>query len=430
MVAGSPDASGQSPLLNLNSYKSTGCLPEICFFMSVNFLLLQSVNEKVNNLSVKLDYSEPKIYSGGVDVTRWSKFSKVEQRAALKKSWFVYYSYRNPKTGKLKRQPHIKAGVNRLKTKRERGSISQSEIIDENNYYPFGLEHKGYNSTTSGNVNSVASKFKYNGKELEEGLGYNMYEYEARHYDASLGRFVTIDPLAEDYYFQSPYIYAANDPVRFIDKLGMGPLDWIKNLETGEIKWYDASGDKAIQMAAEEDDKNKVFNIEVDKSVKGKYKNLGGDFFGSKGDNFDDNSKMNKQREEYISEVASDLNNEAGVDFYSDENGNGIPAGNVTEKVLKEIFMDTKSKSKNQSEIVNFAEGQSQGFLIEEALQDVLSISSKAAGTITSIMTVTETAKNGTMNSVHKRNAMSSFNNEVKPLLTNLTLTLISHHKF
>lgn len=104
-------------------------------------------------------------------------------------------------------------------------------------YYPFGLEHKGYNNVTSGNVNSIASKFKYNRKELEESLGYNMYEYEARHYDASLGRFVTIDPLAEDYSFQSPYAYAVNDPIRFIDKFGMGPDDWVKNLETCEYEW-------------------------------------------------------------------------------------------------------------------------------------------------------------------------------------------------
>ncbi|MBV7270659.1 RHS repeat-associated core domain-containing protein [Winogradskyella sp. WHY3] len=77
----------------------------------------------------------------------------------------------------------------------------------------------------SANVNPVASRFKYNGKELEEALGYDMHEYEARHYDAALGRFVTIDPLAEDYSFQSTYAYAVNDPIRFIDKLGMGPAD-------------------------------------------------------------------------------------------------------------------------------------------------------------------------------------------------------------
>ena len=121
------------------------------------------------------------------------------------------------------------------------------EIIEENNYYPFGLEHKGYNnSIVSANVNSVAKKFKYNGKELEKSLGYEMYEYEARHYDPAIARFVTIDPLAEDYSFQSTYNYAINNPVYFIDKLGMGPTDeWTLNLD-GSYTWESDKGGDTI----------------------------------------------------------------------------------------------------------------------------------------------------------------------------------------
>ncbi len=114
--------------------------------------------------------------------------------------------------------------------------------------YPFGLKHKGYNNVTSANANSVAGKFKYNGKELEEGLGYNMYEYEARHYDAALGRFVTIDPLAEDYNFQSPYAYAVNNPIFFIDKLGMG-ADWKRKAnDDGSITYTAEDGDSANSL--------------------------------------------------------------------------------------------------------------------------------------------------------------------------------------
>ena len=48
------------------------------------------------------------------------------------------------------------------------------------------------------------------------------YDYGARWYDASGGRFTSVDPLAEDYSFQSPYAYATNNPVLLRDILGMG----------------------------------------------------------------------------------------------------------------------------------------------------------------------------------------------------------------
>ncbi|MEO0902230.1 MAG: hypothetical protein AAFY00_09475, partial [Bacteroidota bacterium] len=40
-----------------------------------------------------------------------------------------------------------------------------TEIVEENNYYPFGLKHKGYNEAVSPLGNSVANKWKYNDKE-------------------------------------------------------------------------------------------------------------------------------------------------------------------------------------------------------------------------------------------------------------------------
>ncbi len=69
---------------------------------------------------MKMNYTEPKIYTGGVAISNWSKLSKEEREIALQKDWFVYFSFRDPNTLKLKRQPHIKAGVNKLKTKKER----------------------------------------------------------------------------------------------------------------------------------------------------------------------------------------------------------------------------------------------------------------------------------------------------------------------
>ncbi len=91
------------------------------------------------------------------------------------------------------------------------------EILDENNYYPFGLKHKGYNINATSHI---ALNYKYNGKELNEELGLDWYDFGARNYEASLGRWMNLDPFAEKFTPVSPYIYAANSPLRFIDPDG------------------------------------------------------------------------------------------------------------------------------------------------------------------------------------------------------------------
>ncbi len=95
------------------------------------------------------------------------------------------------------------------------------QIVEENNYYPFGLKHKGYNA----NINGTHHKYMFGGKELSEDLGLNTYDFGARNYDAALGRWMNVDPLAEKMRRHSPYNYAFNNPIYFIDPDGMAPLD-------------------------------------------------------------------------------------------------------------------------------------------------------------------------------------------------------------
>ena len=66
--------------------------------------------------------------------------------------------------------------------------------------------------------------YKYNAKELDTSKGLNWYDYGARHYDAALGRFTTVDPLAEKYYGMGLYAYCGGNPVRYIDPDGKFPI--------------------------------------------------------------------------------------------------------------------------------------------------------------------------------------------------------------
>jgi len=89
-------------------------------------------------------------------------------------------------------------------------------IKQKSNYYPFGM--------TFAQSGSPDNMYLYNGKEKQESTEW--LDYGARMYASELGRFMTVDPLATSYYFQSPF--AANNPVKFIDWNGMGPKDRIK----------------------------------------------------------------------------------------------------------------------------------------------------------------------------------------------------------
>ena len=101
------------------------------------------------------------------------------------------------------------------------GSIEPStEIRREQNYYPFGMEHKGYNSASYGVENNLKT---YQAQEFTEDLGLDVHEWRYRMSDPATGRFWQIDPLAEDYFYNSTYAFQEN-------KLGSGvELEGLEN---------------------------------------------------------------------------------------------------------------------------------------------------------------------------------------------------------
>ena len=96
------------------------------------------------------------------------------------------------------------------------GSINaNTEIIEEKNYYPFGLQHKGYNNVVNGSENN---HFTYNGKELEESFGLDVIEMDWRHYDPALGKFNGIDPIT--HFSQGTSVAFDNNPIYWADPSG------------------------------------------------------------------------------------------------------------------------------------------------------------------------------------------------------------------
>src|SRR5690554_1749588 len=91
-------------------------------------------------------------------------------------------------------------------------------VLQADDYYPFGLTFNSYQRSYS-----KANNYKYNG--FEEQVEWGVYDYQARYYDAALGRFLNVDPAADLMRRHSPYNYAFDNPIRFIDPDGMMPSE-------------------------------------------------------------------------------------------------------------------------------------------------------------------------------------------------------------
>jgi RHS repeat-associated protein len=88
-------------------------------------------------------------------------------------------------------------------------------VLERNDYYPFGLRH-----ANASHPISSANRLKFNGKEEQLIGNSGLLDYGARMYDNVLGRWLSVDPLAEKYYPISPYVYAGNNPVLYVDPDG------------------------------------------------------------------------------------------------------------------------------------------------------------------------------------------------------------------
>jgi RHS repeat-associated protein len=191
---------------------------------------------------------------------------------------------------------------------------AHSTVIQKNDYYPFGLSIAGLSSQRD---NSVKNNFLYNGKELQSDLNLDWYDYGARMYDASIGRWHVVDPLSDSYFSISPYNYVSNNPIRLIDPNGM------------EIE--EASRDKWDELKQEVIDQRNTLQSKIDKfNSKAKAKGWS-------------KEKLNKKIGNRGERVAS-LNNTIG-NFGVLENSTQVYSLNSVDGELGGTTYDTKTGS-------------------------------------------------------------------------------------
>ncbi len=108
------------------------------------------------------------------------------------------------------------------------------DAIVYNDYYPFGMLLPNRNGSND------SYRYGFNGKEVDnevKGVGVQ-YDYGFRIYDARLGKFLSQDPLFKTYPFYTPYQFAGNSPIRFIDLDGLEQADNFSNFSLRDwLEW-------------------------------------------------------------------------------------------------------------------------------------------------------------------------------------------------
>ncbi|UIR57994.1 RHS repeat-associated core domain-containing protein [Sphingobacterium sp. SRCM116780] len=174
-------------------------------------------------------------YVDGIEYSKIGAAASVIERIATEEGFLLnsagIYSYHYNLTDHL---GNVRSVIKQTGTP----TAPIATVVQKQDYYPFGK--------TKSIVTGVNNKYLYNGKEMQSDLNVGTHtlgssyflegqlDYGARFYDAEIGRWNVVDPLAEKYRRWSPYNYTVNNPIRFVDPDGMRVDDFVFN-ENGDF---------------------------------------------------------------------------------------------------------------------------------------------------------------------------------------------------